>query len=250
MKSIKILLIALFSISMASCTFTENIYVNDDGTGKFSFDMDASALMAMMPDDSIKTQKAVDSTFTFKELFKDKQDSIAKLSKEEQAKIKVLENFTVRTKMDPIQKQFMFSLGSSFKNISEMQDAMSVMEKVQNSKKGSNDDNPFMTAAGGSFGNNNSELKYFYDGKKFSRKANLLNKDILKVENDSTEESMKMIYESSTYVMKYHFPKRVKKVSNESALYSEDRKTVTIEFPFSDYMSDPQKLNIEVEFEK
>ena len=59
-----------------------------------------------------------------------------------------------------------------------------------------------------------------------------------------------MIYESSKYVIKYHFPKPVKKVSNKTALFSEDRKTITIEYSFNEYMDNPDKLNFEVEFEK
>jgi hypothetical protein len=78
----------------------------------------------------------------------------------------------------------------------------------------------------------------------------LLKKEIIETEVDSMKQMMNMFYESSTYTLKYHFPKKVKKVSNSTALYSEDRKTITIEFPLSDYMKEPEKLNFEVEFEK
>ena len=57
-----------------------------------------------------------------------------------------------------------------------------------------------------------------------------------------------MIFASSNYIVKYHFAKPVKKVSNTSALFSEDRKTVTLHYPFSEYMENPEKLNLEVEF--
>ena len=42
---------------------------------------------------SKKKEKDIDSTFTFKEMFADKKDSIAKLSPEEQEKIKKMERF-------------------------------------------------------------------------------------------------------------------------------------------------------------
>ena len=61
-------------------------------------------------------------------------------------------------------------------------------------------------------------------------------------------EMNKMIFASSNYIVKYHFAKPVKKVSNTSALFSEDRKTVTLHYPFSEYMENPEKLNLEVEF--
>lgn len=245
MRYIKHLLVLLTAITLTSCNFTENIYINEDGSGKFSIEMDGSQLMSMMPEDSLKTQKAMDSTYSFKQILEEKKDSISKLPKEQQERLKKLENFNIRTVMNPEKKEFLFSMNTDFKNVSDLQDAMSTMSTVQGASKAGKDMMP-----GGGFGDNNSELKYFYDGKKFTRKATVLKKDILEVEEDSMKQAMNMFYESSTYTVKYHFPKKVKKVSVESAMYSEDRKTITIEFPFSDYMKEPEKLNFEVEFEK
>ncbi len=248
MKFTKLLSALLFIFSLTSCTFTEEITINPDGTGKYNLDMDGSSLMAMMPNDSLKTEKNVDSTFSFKELFAVKKDSIAKLSKEEQAKLKKMENFNMRMKMDYVAKQFLFSMNTDFKNVAELQDAMSNMNALQSVNKNKSQGNP-MASAGG-FANNNSILKYSYDGKKFTRKATVDKNALKNAEKDSLADSYKMIYESSKYVIKYHFPKPVKKVSNEAALYSEDRKTITIEYPFNEYMDNPDKLNFVVEFQK
>jgi len=213
MKYIKNIFAIAFIITLTSCNFTENIYINEDGSGKFSLDMDGSSLMAMIPEDSLKTQKVMDSTFSFKQLLEEK-------------------------------KEFLFSMTTDFKSVSNLQDAMSSMNDVQSMSKNSKKELP-----GGGFGNNGSELKYSFDGKIFTRKATVLKKEILEVEKDSMEQAMNMFFESSSYTVKYHFPKKVKKVSNATALYSEDRKTITIEFPFKDYMKEPEKLNLEVEFE-
>jgi hypothetical protein len=247
MKLYKHFLVIATIVLLTSCTFTENIYINEDGTGKFSVDMDASGLMAMMPADSLGTTKPMDSTFTFKQLFQEKKDSIAKLPIEQQQRLKKLEGFSMRTKMIPAEKQFMFSVFTDFKNVSDLQDAMTTINDAQGAAKDKSIDNPLLPSSG--FGNNNSILKYSYDGKKFTRKATLLKKEVATTENDSAEAAYKMIYESSTYTVNYHFPKKVKKVSNKKALYSEDRKTITIEFPFNEYMKEPEKLNFEVEFE-
>ncbi len=247
MKLYKHILVIKTIILLTSCTFTENIYINEDGTGKFSVDMDASGLMAMMPADSIGTMKPMDSTFTFKQVFEEKKDSIAKLPIEQQQRLKKLEGFSMRTKMIPVEKQFMFSVFTDFKNVADLQDAMTTINDAQGATKDKSSNNTLIPSSG--FGDNGSVLKYSYDGKKFSRKATLINKEVSKTENDSVEAAYKMIFESSTYTIKYHFPKKVKKVSNKKALYSEDRKMITIEFPFNEYMKDPEKLNFEVEFE-
>jgi hypothetical protein len=247
MKCIQLLSAVLFIFSLTSCTFTEDIYINPDGSGKFGINMDGSGLMAMIPKDSLKAEKNVDSTFSFKKIFEAKKDSIAKLPKEEQAKLKSLENFDMRMKMNYDTKEFLFSMNTNFKTVAELQDVMSNMNTVQNLGKKKSEGNAL--ASTGGFTNNNSVLHYLYDGKKFSRNAIINKTKIKKAENDSTE-AYKMIYESSKYIIKYHFPKRVKKVSNATALFSDDRKTITIEYPFNEYMDNPEKLNFEVDFEK
>ena len=47
MKLYKLLSFCFLLATLTSCTLTENIYINDNGTGKFSVDMDGSSLMAM-----------------------------------------------------------------------------------------------------------------------------------------------------------------------------------------------------------
>ena len=63
------------------------------------------------------------------------------------------------------------------------------------------------------------------------------------------KESMEMIYGQSDFKIVYQFPKAVKSVSIPNALFSDDRKTVTIEYPLKDYMESPDKLNFEIEFQ-
>jgi hypothetical protein len=251
MKYIKIFLPLFVLTLLSSCTFTENIYINEDGTGKFSLEMDGSAIMAMMPQDSLKNEKAMDSTFSFKSVFDEKKDSIAKLPLEQQNRLKKLENFNMRMTMLPETRKFMFTMFTDFKSVEDLQDAMSTMNEIQNMKgKEGDSNNPISALGSNEFGNNNSSLSYSYDGKKFTRKAFVVKKDLAAKTNDSARESLEMIYASSTYVIKYHFPKAVKKVSNTTAQYSEDRKTITIEYPFKEYIDTPDKLNFEVEFEK
>ncbi|MNG31205.1 hypothetical protein D3C85_949230 [compost metagenome] len=50
MKLYKLLSFSFLLATLTSCTFTENMYINDNGTGKFSVDIDGSALMEMAGD--------------------------------------------------------------------------------------------------------------------------------------------------------------------------------------------------------
>ncbi len=250
MKIAKLLLAIVFMASLTSCNFTEEIYMNEDGTGKYSMQMDGSALMSMAGkeiENNPEAGKVIDTTFSFAEMFASKKDSIAKLPAEEQERLKRLAKFTTSMKMNAAEQQMLFTMASDFKRIDEVEDAMGAMGSMTDMAKGTDQSNPLAQA--GAIGDNNSKLKFTYDGKKFVRKATMLKKEAAVTENDSLNEAYNMIFESSTYTVKYRFPKKIKKVSNAKATISSDKKTVTIEYPFMDYMKEPEKLNFEVEFE-
>jgi len=251
MKS-KFLLLLTFLVVLVSCNFTENLNVKDDGTGTFALEVDGSGLMAMAGDKlsegltQNKDTKVVDSTFSFKEIFEAKKDSISKLSPEQQAALKKMENFVMRIKMDADKQQFLFSMDTPFKSVGDLQNMMDGFTTLKDLKGKSNKDgmsNPLANGIG-----NNTKIDYSYNGKTFVRNA-IIDKEALdKIKNDSLGMT-KMFLASSKYTLKYHFPKAVKKVSNPDALFSADRKTVTVEYPFLDYMEHPEKLNLNVSFE-
>jgi hypothetical protein len=274
MKSIKLLFALLLTLAMTSCTITEKMIINDNGSGKFAYDIDGTKMMSMMggafkggdEEDTKKdrketvnrkNKKVVDSTFTFKEMFASKQDSISKLSPEEQAKIKKMERFSVRTIIDEEKGIMNYSMFTDFNSISELQDVMSPVESMKSIS-------PTGQKAGG-MGmapdalEDNSSTSFFYDGKTFKKTVAKIEKKkevAEEVEEGSEDdvankmkESLDMFYDQSNFKVVYQFPKAVKKISIENALYSEDRKTITIEYPLKDYMENPDKLNFEVIFE-
>ncbi|MCV2486565.1 hypothetical protein OD917_16650 [Flavobacterium sp. SH_e] len=249
MKLYKLLSFSFLLATLTSCTFTENITINDNGTGKFSVDMDGSALMEMAGDQIAgqmgDAKKDIDTTFTFKQVFEEKKDSIAKLSPETQKELKKLENFIVSTKMSSEKKQFLMTMATDFKNVNELQDILQTLSTFQKLEGGAAA-NPL----GSGFGDNGSKLSYSYDGKKFTRKAVIDQQKKAAKAKDSAGDMSKMMFASSSYIVKYHFPKKIKKVSNPTALFSDDRKSITIQYTFTDYMENPDKLNFDVEFEK
>ena len=232
---------------LTSCTFTEHVYINEDGSGKYFFDMDGSSLMAMMPKDSLGKDKAIDSTFSFKQIFEEKKDSIAKLSPEEQARLKKMENFTMQMKMNADKKQFLFSIGTPFKSVTDLQDVMNDMQDLQKMNKSKQDKSLGGMMDPSLFSGNGTKINYLYDGKKFSRKAIVDKAMLKKLDNDSLAQ-YKMIFEASKYVVQYHFPKAIKSVSNKNAVFSKDRKTITIEFKFDAFLKEPEQMNLDVVF--
>lgn len=271
MRLFNYVLVVFALVTLSSCSITEKIIFNEDNSGKFAYEIDGSKLMSMMgsaikAETEKKSKKKkkkkvgereqldIDSTFTFKELLASKQDSIAKLPLEEQEKLKRMESFSVRMIMNEEKGVFNYSLFTDFKAISDLKDLMSPMESV----KSLNGGNKSVGNKADMMKENNSS-EYVFDGKTFKKKVQKLaidnsNKDAetLKEEEElaeSMKESMKLIYEQSDFKVVYQFPRAVKKVSIPNALYSEDRKTVTILFDMKEYMENPEGLSLEVELE-
>lgn len=147
MKKIKLMAFLGFVISLTSCSITEKMIIKEDGTGKFSYEIDGSKMMSMMGSamkdegsskkkkktnkDSV-AKKVIDSTFTFKELYADKQDSIAKLPLAEQEKIKKMEKFSMHMLMDEEKGIMNYTMFTDFASVKELQDVMSPVETMKN----------------------------------------------------------------------------------------------------------------------
>lgn len=228
-----------------SCNFTENITIKEDGTGSMSMDMDASQLMALAGEEMAKEgDERIDSTFSFKDVFAAKKDSISKLPQEEQDRLKKLEKFSMKMLMDPKTQEFQFTLLSDFKKVDELSDMLDAFEKASpmSNKKNAEGMPDF------GFDKYKTKTAYFFDGKKFKKTVSR-KEEMPEVQNDSVD-MFKAMLAGSTYTVNYKFPKRVKSVSNKTATVSIDKKTVTVVYPFSDYLDKPKDMSLEVEFEK
>ena len=254
--------------------------IEEDGSGKFSYDIDASPIMeiagSVFSEDkksnkkknkkksSSTEKKAIDSVFTFKEIFAEKKDSIARLSPEEQERIRKLENFSVRILMNEEAKQMSYSLFSDFKTIEQLKDMTSPITTLKSS--GFVPANT-TTSMSPKEAQENSVTSYSYDGKLFKRIVSELEKQEIVVQNEDLEKelseeeieaqklaegmtkAMEELLGKSSYKVVYTFGKPIKKISIPNAVLSEDKKSVTIDYLFEDYMKKPKTLDVEIEFE-
>jgi len=257
-------ILVIFSLSLTSCAITENVSFNADNSGKINYKFDMTKVMQMMGDkmgqSEGKKSKDIDSTFTMASLYETKKDSIAKLPKEEQEKIKKMEKFTCHMVMKEKEGVFVYDMFADFKNTTELQEMVSPVNTLSglspNGKKAPADAAP----------KNDGITRYTFNGKKFSKSVAVKNKEEVKadlkkglekegVEKSEAEafssqmtQSMEMMMGESTYDMVVTFPRKVKKVSVANAKISEDKKTVTITYPMKEYM-ESKNLNFEVELE-
>lgn len=243
-------LLTLVVLFFTGCQFSENIYINEDGTGKMSFTMDASELMKMAGDEMAQDgEKSIDSIIHFKDFLESKKDSISKLSAEEQEKLKNLEPFSMHMKMDSKEQTMVFDLFTDFNSVSELDDLFKAMNNVSNLQgKGGVDQNDSSNPFSAIANENGSELSYSLKNNLFKRETKVKDQEMYQTLVDSMGD-LSPILSSSTYKLNYHFPRKIKSVSNEDAMFSEDKKTMTLEFNFMDYLKNPELLNLEVELE-
>lgn len=251
MNKFTFLLIVFAILFFTGCQFSENIYLNEDGSGKMKFSFDASELMQMAGDKLTEgtSEKDIDSTFTFKEIFDEKRDSILQLPAEEQEKLKALEPFSVHMVMNEQEQKLNFEIFTDFNNANQLQDMFKALNTVSDlNGKGeteANDPtNPFSSMADGG----NSKLSYSFENGVFKRSVKVIDKEVQKQITDSLGQGA-IMFASSKYKLNYHFPRKVKSVSNNKAMFSADGKTVIIEYDLMDYLTNPEIMNIEIVLE-
>ena len=102
---------------LASCNFTEEIHLNEDGSGSIALNFDGSELMSMAGDSLAMEESAMDSVIYFADVLREKKDSIATLPPEEQERLRKLEPYRMHMKSDPAAGQLFFELSRDFRNI-------------------------------------------------------------------------------------------------------------------------------------
>lgn len=248
MNKIYFLSSLLFSLLLTSCQFTESITFEKNGSGKMNFSVDASEMMSMMGESMAdSSEEAIDTIVNFKEFLEENKDSIAQLSPEEQETLKSLEDFTMHMVMNSQEGEVFFDLSTEFENTDKLSDMFAEMNKMQAlSNNDSMNQGPF---GGISENSGNIETSYSFDGKTFNRITKIIDQAAFDKNKDSIMQAS-MMFATSIYSLKYTFPKKIKSVSSENALISNEGKTVTVNYTLGDYISDPEKMNLEIVLEK
>jgi len=245
----KLFLLAFASISLISCQFQETMVLNEDGTGRMSLSMDLSEMMAFSGEfgkDSTMTKQ--DTIITFKDIFEEKKDSIAKLTKAEQKKLKAMENYKIRIMADPDEEKMLMDVFTDFKDVAEANELMRGYQQAEG----------FIPGADSSGSEENGEedepepeimaVAYEFKNNVFKRDAYIIDEVAHKRQVDSMKQA-EAFMSSMKYKIKYTFPRRIKKTSVEDATFSLDGKTMELERSFLDYFKNPDVLDVQVELE-
>ncbi len=239
MKKFKSLLLFISTtFLLTSCMFTEEIYINNDGSGNYAFKVDLSEMMKSMgemsPKDSLKESKVLDTIVFFKDILEKHKDSIAKLDKDDKEIIEALKDLKLHMQVDEKKGKMLLDFKMDFTDISELKNMEQKIAKAQalNEKKKKKKSMP-----------SNSDVSYSFKGKTFSRNVTL--KDVSEEQLNEIKEASSFL-EGGLYKIIYHFESEIKSVSFKGAQLSDDKKTMTIEIPMDSIIKNQKLLDFEV----
>lgn len=233
-KSVYITFLSILSIIFSGCSVYEDIYFNEDGTISYSLTYDASQILAMTPDALGKNSDIpADSIITISEILKEKKDSIQNMSDEEREMFEALKPFSLSIKNDSIARELSISVKGDFENSETMNHSFLMLNKISKEKEGGEDN---LLRSNSKFDINYSLSRYSWDGKKMTRtideKGSLEEPD----EDSKRYREMMMLFSGGKIMTRYHFPNRIKSISNEKALFSQDGKSVVLEQPAASHI--------------
>ena len=240
------LLLLILALSLASCMFTEEIYIKNDGSGSYAFKMDISQMVESMKEistkDSLKAPQVVDSIIYFKDILEKRKDSIQKLDPEDRMALEAIKDLKLHMLIDEEEGKMLLDFGMDFKHISELQNMQDKISKAQALNDNKDDDEGLKSK---------SDVAYSFKNKVFKREV--IMKDLSSEELEVVEQSIKQsnsFLDGTMYKIIYHFESPIKKVSFKGAMISDDKKTLTIEVPLDSVMKNPKWLEFEVKLKK
>ncbi len=241
----KLILITILASTIISCQFTETMVLNEDGSGTMSVEVNMNEMMAfgagMMMD---STMTEIDTLISIKQFLLEKKDSISQLPIEEQQKMKAMENFNIRFKMDAEASEMIFDIYTNFSNVNEANELMKGLDSMDQFMPGEE-----TTEESGTSSTEVLGTSYSFSNGIFKRDAFIKDKAAHQKEIDSLKNSEAFLG-GMQYTLKYTFPRKIIKSSIAEATYSMDGKTMIIEKSFLDYFKNPDVLDLEVELEK
>ncbi len=276
LSHLKIILVVLVAFILNACdNMTEEITINEDGTGTYEVYTDmvaglkASAVMMNMMGNTF--QEAADSTGNgeseefdimkqieegfWKDFGDEPVDSLVSFLEQMQEEGTVPDSIkNDKKKMALLEKMNMHIWGSkaedilntgillNFNKLDDINEVMDFIDENQNARSLAGGGNPMMSGMGGGLGDMQADTDYKLTKKLFSRKS------IFEAPEDMGAEEMafmKMMFPSSKMKTIVHLPRKVKKVKGDH-LVSKDNKTLVFEYDLMDMMMGKVNTDFEI----
>lgn len=252
-NTITVLLFLLCIISFTSCIdIIEEIYLNKDGSGKYSLRMDMSGIIEAEVAEQNKRgenlnlfdeTEAVDSVMYFKDFPSEIKEQFADNAE-------FLNKLNIHLQLNPAEGIYLLSYNLDFKNMDDIDFFYKNRDKLMTGRLSHGmDEEGRIGDAGDPFGFDDdrglSSILEFMGGISssadvrpfdYNRKKCMLTRYAQNAytvssewDEDEIKQLVQMIFENATYTTIYHLPGKVKKMTNNATVLSSDKKTVTLE---------------------
>lgn len=239
----RIFFFLIIAILATSCQVTETIHINENGTGKIELIKlrDEQSYMHLAGENYSKEEKFVDTTYVFKDFITKYSETFSKLTPTEKAVFQKFEDVNVHIKQSSYEKEFQTTITQNFSKIEEVPDLYKTGEYADDLEH-----NYALSAEEHYY-----KVSYAFDGSLFKRIVKITDSVELKKQQDKISElKTRLKFKiNEPYILNYHFPRKIKSVSNSKAKISEDKKWLELQFLLSDCLQNPEITNLEVVLE-
>jgi hypothetical protein len=237
----KIYAFLLLGLLVTSCQITETIYLNQDGTGKIETESlrDEHSYMQLAGENYAKEEVFRDTTYIFKDFITKYSETFSRLPASEKAIFQKFATVKVHIKKSSYEKEFRTKISQNFNTIEEVADLYKTQEYADDLEH-----NYALTAEEHYY-----SISYSFDGSLFKRIVKITDPVELKKQQDKISDLKTRVSNfkiNQPYVLKYHFPRKIKSVSNVNAKISEDKKSLELQFLITDCLVNPESTNLEV----
>lgn len=254
MKKIKVLLAIVLAMSFTACLeITEEVQLNNDGSGQMNITTDMGKMLELLKgfatEEDLKKEGMKGSMDTLI-MLKDVMDTVENISAEER---RLLQRGSLRMQMNFDSNMLKMYINNPFSNLADANKLNTVINQngvMERAMKGVNPNAD--TQSGGSNGGLDkigSIYDIVYSKNSYKRTLNKAKYDTLMADPKMTEaKSMMAMMEDAKYTLVLKLPRAAKKVSNPKATLSADKRQVTLAGSMTEMIDKPETLEINVEY--
>ncbi len=243
-------LLTVCSLFLVGCLeTTQEVTINEDGSGTASYSSDLSAVVAMIKqmgsgEDLKELNQVIDSTISLDKM----TDSVPDLTDEQKA---VMKNGVMQVKMDMKNEQFVTRMNFAFRNLSEISICDQLSGRVVGEAlKGQ------AAMGGGTEGGAAPKLSGFDDYFKTEYTNGKIERTLIKekYENVGEDEMLSSMKQGAAMGMGMkanyiiNLPRPASKAEGKGITISADKKKITINVDMDDFFDEPSKFEFLIEY--
>jgi hypothetical protein len=241
MKTFFLFLLIFLTVS---CQIVETLHLNSDGSGTIEVVSlrDENSYLQIAGENYYKEEVYKDTVSVFLDYIKKNHETFSRIAVADQNLFLRYSDVKLHKKQNSFEKEFRTVYSQKFKKTLDIADLYKTEEYIDDIK------NNYALSAEEHY----YKVSYTFDGDTFNRTVVITDPIELKKQFDKIE-AIKVNYKSfklvQTYKLQYHFPRKIRSVSNSQAHINEDGKSLSIDFLLTDCLQVPSITNLEVVLE-